>query len=139
MDEPLTEPNELLFSYGTLQLEPVQRATFGRRLEGTQHHLVGYEAGWLEIADSAAIEASGKPRHPIIAFTGRPTDQVRGTVFRITGSELQHADAYEVADYKRECLTLASGQNAWVYVDARDAGPGPCRRAEHFPVPEEKS
>ena len=130
MTEPLTEATELLFSYGTLQLEPVQLATFGRRLEGTEDHLVGYKSGWLAIADSTVIEASGKSRHPIIAFTGRSTDLVHGTVFRVTSEELRRADAYEIADYKRQCLTLVSGQNAWVYVDARDENLGPMRTFE---------
>lgn len=128
MDNPLverTQPTELLFSYGTLQLESVQWATFGRKLEGAEDHLVGYKAGWLEIAEPAVVEASGQARHPIIAFTGRSDDRVRGTAFRITGEELRQADQYEVSEYKRECLTLASGQKAWVYVDARDASPAP--------------
>jgi len=32
----------LLFSYGTLQDEPVQRATFGRKLEGSADGLSGF-------------------------------------------------------------------------------------------------
>ena len=138
MYDPPTEPAELLFSYGTLQLEPVQLVTFGRTLEGTEDQLVGYKSGWLQIADSAVIEASGRTRHPIIAFTGRPTDLVRGTLFRVTRAELQHADTYEVSDYRREYLTLASGRNAWVYVDAR-VSPMPRGRAGPLPRPEEKS
>ena len=119
MTEPINEPAELLFSYGTLQLEPVQLATFGRTLEGTADQLVGYKSGWLEISDWGVIETSGKSHHPIIVFTGRATDLVCGTVFHVTSEELRQADAYEVADYKRESVTLASGQNAWVYVGAR--------------------
>lgn len=139
MTEPLTKPTDLLFSYGTLQLEPVQWATFGRRLEGTEDCLVGYKSRWLQIADSTVVEASGKLRHPIITFTGRPTDLACGTVFRVTSDELRQADAYEVAAYKRVCLTLASGKSAWVYVDARDEAPGPFHRAEHLQEPGEKS
>jgi hypothetical protein len=37
---------------------------------------------------------------------------------RITEEELAAADAYEVADYKRVSVTLASGLTAWVYVQA---------------------
>jgi gamma-glutamylcyclotransferase (GGCT)/AIG2-like uncharacterized protein YtfP len=44
------------------------------------------------------------------------TDRVPGTVFEITPAELAAADAYEVADYERIAVTLASGQGAWVYV-----------------------
>lgn len=34
---------ELLFAYGTLQLEAVQMSTFGRRLNGTSDALQGFE------------------------------------------------------------------------------------------------
>ena len=139
MDHSLTEPTELLFSYGTLQMEPVQMATFGRGLEGTEDHLVGYKSEWLEIVDPSVIEASCKSRHPIIVFTGRETDLVRGTAFRVSRNELLQADTYEVADYKRECLTLASGRNAWVYGDARAEGSESRRRTEQLPHSKEKS
>jgi gamma-glutamylcyclotransferase (GGCT)/AIG2-like uncharacterized protein YtfP len=139
MDQPHTEPTELLFSYGTLQIEPVQMATFGRMLEGTEDHLVGYELEWLEIADPSVIEASGKSCHPIIVFTGRETDLVCGTALRISRNEILQADTYEVADYRREYVTLASGRGAWVYVDARAEGPKWRGRAEQVPCSEEKS
>jgi orotate phosphoribosyltransferase len=44
-------------------------------------------------------------------------------VFAITAEELQHADDYEVAAYRRDRVVLASGISAWVYVDARSATP----------------
>jgi hypothetical protein len=37
---------EFLFSYGTLQLEAVQMATFGRQLTGTSDALRGFELGF---------------------------------------------------------------------------------------------
>ena len=46
-----------------------------------------------------------------------------GTVFTISGDELQSADAYEVAAYKRVAVTLRSGTRAWVYADARSTPP----------------
>ena len=43
-------------------------------------------------------------------------------VFEITDAELADADRYEErAVYKRIRTTLASGTEAWVYVDARSA------------------
>ncbi|RJT86254.1 gamma-glutamylcyclotransferase, partial [Arthrobacter frigidicola] len=45
-------------------------------------------------------------------------DSVAGTVFQISEEELAAADRYEVADYKRVAVTLASGLTAWVYVRA---------------------
>lgn len=112
---------ELLFSYGTLQLEAVQMATFGRQLTGTPDVLPGFEATLLEIDDQATISLSGKTHHAIARFTGRPSDSVSGTVFSVTPEELQNADRYEVAAYKRVAVLLRSGVRAWVYVDARYA------------------
>jgi len=112
---------EFLFSYGTLRLEPVQRATFGRTLDGQPDQLPGYTLTLLEIQDPAVIATSGMTHHPILVRSGRPQDLVDGTVFAITPAELLHADAYEVADYQRQRVTLASGLAAWVYVDARSA------------------
>ena len=52
-----------LFSYGTLQQEEVQVATFGRRLEGRADSLAGYATASLEITDPAVIATSGKTSH----------------------------------------------------------------------------
>jgi len=110
---------ERLFSYGTLRLEPVQLATFGRRLDGEPDRLPGYTLTLLEITDASVVQTSGMTHHPMLVPTGRPQDLVDGTVFAITPAELQHADAYEVSDYRREHVVLTSGLSAWVYVDAR--------------------
>lgn len=108
-----------LFSYGTLQQENVQLATFGRRLAGQADQLAGFVQTDIEIVDPEVIRTSGKTHHRMLVFTGRDEDQVKGTVFDITDAELAQADAYEVDDYKRVAVTLASGLQAWVYVDAR--------------------
>ena len=111
----------LLFSYGTLQQEGVQRSTFGRLLRGSADALVGYAQSMVKIEDAEVVAASGKTHHPIVAHTGASGDRVAGTVFEITDSELAAADAYEVDAYKRVLAPLASGRDAWVYVDARNA------------------
>ncbi len=108
----------LLFSYGTLQQEDVQRATFGRLLSGKADELVGYEQSMVRIDDDAVVAASGKTHHPIVRPSGRPDSRVPGTVFEITDDELAHADRYEVDAYRRVAAALASGRTAWVYVDA---------------------
>jgi gamma-glutamylcyclotransferase (GGCT)/AIG2-like uncharacterized protein YtfP len=109
--------NELLFSYGTLQLEEVQHATFGRKLKGMRDALPGWRQEMVEITDPDVIAKSGKTDHPIVV-AGRGDDSVAGTVFEITSEELACADRYEVAEYKRVSVTLASGLAAWVYVKA---------------------
>lgn len=106
----------LLFSYGTLQQENVQLASFGRRLDGTPDAMPGYRNSMLEITDPEVIRTSGKRFHPIVEPSGSAADEVAGTVFRITAAELAAADAYEVSDYKRVLVLLKSGAEAWVYV-----------------------
>lgn len=113
------QATERLFSYGTLQQENVQQATFGRTLKGCSDSLVGYRLDQVEIRDAAVVATSGLKHHPMLVSTGRPSDMVSGTVFLISPNELAQADAYEVSDYRRERAALASGNWAWVYVDAR--------------------
>lgn len=115
--------SELLFSYGTLQLDAVQLATFGRKLVGTADALPGFAQSMMKIEDAGVVATSGKTHHPFATFTGRETDSVPGTLFRITAEELQNADQYEVSAYKRVAVILRSGARAWVYVDARHAPP----------------
>jgi hypothetical protein len=109
----------LLFSYGTLQQEAVQLATFGRVLQGQRDELVGFEQSLLRIEDPQFVAASGKADHAIVRFTGRDDNRVNGTVFEVTDAELARADQYEPAGYTRVVATLASGKEAWVYADAR--------------------
>ena len=95
-----------LFAYGTLQQEDVQRATFGRPLQGESDALVGFER----------TMARG---HVTASETGRPDDRVAGVVFEVTEADLSAADKYEErASFARITGTLASGKQAWVYVDA---------------------
>ena len=115
---------ELLFSYGTLQLEAVQTATFGRRLAGTSDVLRGFELVSLAIEDPTVVAISGKAVHTMATFTGRGSDAISGTVFAVTPDEIQKADKYEVAAVKRVGVVLQSGVRAWAYVDARHSGPG---------------
>jgi gamma-glutamylcyclotransferase (GGCT)/AIG2-like uncharacterized protein YtfP len=107
-----------LFSYGTLQLEAVQLANFGRRLAGTADAMPGYRRTMVEITDPQVIAQSGTNLHPIVSLSDDPADGVAGMVFEITADELAAADAYEVSDYKRVQVRLASGLDAWVYVKA---------------------
>ena len=105
----------LLFSYGTLQQERVQRATFGRAIAGRPAELPRWALGTFRVADAAFVAASGKAEHAMVRFTGRDEDRVRGTALEMTEAELATADAYEPAGYARVAVTLASGERAWVY------------------------
>jgi hypothetical protein len=119
--------SEQLFSYGTLQLEAVQLSTFGRKLEGRSDKMPGFAMTMLKIEDPDVVATSGKTHHPVVSYSGNPADTVNGTVFAITPEELAHADAYEVSDYKRERVELASGISAWVYIAADSATPDASR------------
>ena len=112
---------EFLFSYGTLQLEAVQMATFGRQLTGTSDALRAFKLVLLKIEDQTVVAISGKAQHTMARHTGRASDVVSGTVFAVTLDEIRNADSYEVAAVKRVAVVLQSGLRAWAYVDARYA------------------
>ncbi len=109
-----------LFSYGTLRYPQVQRATFGREIEGRDDILPGFSRTMVAIADPEVIARSGEASHPIVRRTGNAADGVAGAVFEVTEDDLAAADRYEVADYKRVAVRLRSGIEAFVYVDAAD-------------------
>ena len=104
----------LLFSYGTLQLPEVQRATFGRTLNGTPSVLEGWIESEVEITDPEVLRRSAKRFHPVLVPGDGPT--IAGTVFELTDAELAQADAYEVDDYERVEVSLRSGARAFAYV-----------------------
>lgn len=111
----------LLFSYGTLQKDDVQMATFGRLLHGQPDELVGYELSLLKVDDPEFAARTGKSHHGIVRFNGQTDSRVVGTVFELSEHEVLTADRYEPPGYKRVMATLASGKQAWVYADARFA------------------
>jgi gamma-glutamylcyclotransferase (GGCT)/AIG2-like uncharacterized protein YtfP len=109
-----------LFSYGTLQQEEVQLATFGRKLAGEKDLVTGYEPALVKITDPALVTKLGKTHHDNISPTGDDWSNVQGTVFEVTEAELAMADTFEAQfHYKRVNVTLASGNDAWVYVHAQ--------------------
>lgn len=112
---------ELLFSYGTLRQPDVQRATFGREIDGRPDAIVGYHLDYVTITDPHVIATSGSDRHPVLVASDRPDSTVDGTVFTITAAELAAADDYEVDDYTRVLVPLRSGRRAWMYTLAGTA------------------
>ncbi len=110
---PVTEP---LFSYGTLQLESVQFANFGRLLEGADDVLHGFAIVEIQIRDPDVLEASGIETHlALVPGDGPP---IPGKVFQLAPDERARADIYESENYRRIRAPLASGASAWVYVKA---------------------
>ncbi|HSE17960.1 MAG TPA: gamma-glutamylcyclotransferase family protein [Pyrinomonadaceae bacterium] len=107
---------ERLFSYGTLQTEPVQLSTFGRRLTGTPDALVGYRLQMIQITDQEFVITSGAEYHRNLEFTGNASDIIEGTALSVTHQDLEQADAYEPDGYERVQVRLRSGTEAWVYL-----------------------
>ncbi|MFT4052027.1 MAG: gamma-glutamylcyclotransferase family protein [Microbacterium sp.] len=108
--------DQLLFSYGILQYAEVQLDTFGRLLAGEPDSLPGYTTDYAEVSDQRIVDVSGKSVHPVVRATGSPLDKVLGRALHVTQSELDAADSFEVAMYRRISVTLGSGRDAWVYV-----------------------
>jgi hypothetical protein len=126
----MAEHPVFLFSYGTLQLPEVQRATFGRLLEGTADTLAGYRLQPLVITDPDVVSTSGLAVHTIACPTGDEADRIDGVVFAITEAELAACDDYETDAYARAELKLRSGRRAFVYV-----GPPATASAEEITPP----
>ena len=112
------EETERLFSYGTLQTEPVQIAIFGRTLEGTTGTLLRYRVIMSATEDQEFAKKNGAV-HRNLQFTGVESDIVAGTVLTITPKDLEQADSYEPTDYQRVLVQLKSGNKAWVYLNSR--------------------
>jgi hypothetical protein len=117
----------LLFSYGSLQQDDVQAATFGRRLHGEADALVGFAPALVPITDPANATVAGRTHHANAVRTGGD-ERLAGTAFDVTDADLEAADGFErPAEYIRIETTLASGRRAWVYVH------GPAERSQPMP------
>jgi hypothetical protein len=111
----MTEPTEHLFSYGTLQTDPVQLSVFGRKLEGKPDALVGYRLHLVQVQDPNFLAHSDATQRNV-QYTGNASDVVEGSVLTLTQKELERSDAYEPVEYKRVQVRLRSGSDAWVYL-----------------------
>ena len=109
-------PDQLLFSYGTLQQPEVQLDIFGRLVADEDDALPGYTVDYAEIDDPRVADLSGHSVHPIVRPTGSSLDKVTGKILWVTEDELDAADEYEVELYRRVEVRLQSGRVGWVYV-----------------------
>jgi gamma-glutamylcyclotransferase (GGCT)/AIG2-like uncharacterized protein YtfP len=104
---------EKLFSYGTLRDAAVQRAVFGRTLEGTDDTLGGYRLAQVRLADWNGARISGDLQRTLVPADG---ECVTGAVLHVSDDELRLADSYEPREYQRIKVRLRSGTEAWVYL-----------------------
>jgi Gamma-glutamyl cyclotransferase, AIG2-like len=109
-------PQQLLFSYGTLQHSEVQLDTFGRLVETEDDVLSGYTVDYAEIDDPRAADPPLPSVQPVVRPTGNVLDKIVGKVLHLTEDELDAADEYQVQLYLRAEVRLTSGRSAWVYV-----------------------
>ena len=108
---------ERLFSYGTLRQPEVQSTLFGRLVPTVDDTLPGFRLETVTITDPEVIATSGSAVHPILRRADA-ADTVAGAFLELDEAELAAADDYEVDDYERVSVVLASGLKAWVYVAA---------------------
>lgn len=109
----------LIFSYGSLQEEAVQRSVYGRVLRGEADALVHCVREQIAVPPWHKAAASGVTHYANVIFDPDTESRVEGTVLELTDAELAASDGYEQeADYVRVMTTLASGRRAWVYVSA---------------------
>ena len=80
--------------------------------------MAGFTRALLEITDPDVLATSAERFHPVAVPSDSPDDAVEGDVLSLTDAELDAADRYETADYRRVRVTLRSGLVAWVYVRA---------------------
>ncbi|HEY0124493.1 MAG TPA: gamma-glutamylcyclotransferase family protein [Rhizobium sp.] len=90
-----------LFSYGTLQYPEVQKASFGRLLEGSDDVMPGFRKDMVEIGDPDVVAKSGERFHPIVMPSTDPKDEVAGKVFTITTDESDLVDGSVVDSVRR--------------------------------------
>ena len=94
----------LLFAYGTLLAPSIQRGVIGRLIAGKADRLNGFRKTALR---------DGVDSFPNV--TPDPKSHVAGHVLQVTERELALIDNYEGDRYVRERVTLASGQETWIY------------------------
>jgi hypothetical protein len=118
---PVAGDTHRVFSYGTLRQPLVQEALFGGHVPTDEDALPGWRLDWVTITDPDVVRTSGSDRHPILR-RGDRGDVVEGSVLSLGYEwQLRAVDDYEVADYQRVRVELASGRSAWVYVAADQA------------------
>ena len=93
---------EKLFSYGTLQLENVQKDTFSRILIGSKEILMKYVIEHIKITDQKVILSSGTDIHPILKYVVINNDSKIGILdtsyFCIMGKEKVNLYKYKNKD-----------------------------------------
>lgn len=105
-------------AYGSLLLPRTQLRVFGRLMVGAPDQLVGYGLRWLACDDATFIRDTGLTGYPAAMEMSGAEQAFVGQRLILKARDWPRADQYEGAEYRRVCRRLASGQQAWVYLDA---------------------
>ncbi|RYY26629.1 MAG: gamma-glutamylcyclotransferase [Sphingomonadales bacterium] len=106
----------LLFACGTLTLEKVHLAMFGRVLDYTDDTLPGYVTRTVVLEDKQILSTTGSATHLSMVASDAPGAAVAGRAMQLSDVEMVRMDPYQSAHHRRASVTLASGRTAWAYV-----------------------
>ena len=106
----------LLFACGTLTLEKVHLALFGRVLAYEEDALPGYVARTVLLEDQEILSTTGTATHRSMVPSDEPGAVVRGRAMHLTQAELERMDPHQSEHHRRKQVTLASGRTAWAYL-----------------------
>lgn len=106
----------LLFACGTLTLEKVHLALFGRVLPYDEDTLPGYTKRTVVLDDPEILSTTGTGTHLSMVPCDTPGASVPGRAMRLTEAELARMDPHQNAHHRRTRVTLASGREAWAYL-----------------------
>jgi gamma-glutamylcyclotransferase (GGCT)/AIG2-like uncharacterized protein YtfP len=113
----------LIFSYGSLQQEAVQRSIYGRALHGEPDEMLDCVRTQIEVPKWHKAAATGLTHYATVTFLPGSGSRVPGTLLELTDAELVVTDGYEQdSEYVRVTAALASGRRVWVYVSAGTVG-----------------
>jgi gamma-glutamylcyclotransferase (GGCT)/AIG2-like uncharacterized protein YtfP len=101
---------EILFAYGSLREEEVQKTVFGRILQGMPEKLKGYAVKIIEIEEEFGLQ-----EYPIITPSTDDEEAIEGIIYELTMEELTLSDTYEGNSYTRIQVELPSNKVVWVY------------------------
>lgn len=112
--------DHLLFAYGALLQPTTQLDVFGRLPLSDEDVLPGYALLYRDDDDPRGATPSAHTVLPHLRQTGSTLDKVPGRVLHLDDDEVDAADEFQMALYRRARVTLASGRRAWLYL--RGAG-----------------
>lgn len=112
--------DQLLFAYGALLLPTTQLDVFGRLPANEDDVLPEYALQYRDGDDPRGASPSAHTALPVLRYTANALDKVPGRVLHLTEDELDAADEFEMALYRRAPVTVASGRRVWLYL----RGPG---------------